>query len=106
MRWYRQLYIGENAKGKKDNIINKIKENKWQRDIYVIALPSNPENLLDIYPAKVLLQSHFQKQDIWILGIAKGYQEAIEGAGRIIVSIYEITKGFAIKEYFKNQMFE
>ena len=40
------------------------------------------------------------------MGIAKGYQEAIEGAGRIIVSIYEVTKGFAIKEYFKNQMFE
>lgn len=106
MKWYQQLYVGDNAKRKKDKIIEKIKKNKWQRDIYVIALSSNPENLLDIYPAKVLLQPYFQKQDIWILGIAKGYEEGIEGAGRIVASIYEAAKGFPIKEYFNNQMFE
>jgi len=99
MKWYRCLYIGEQAKKDRHRIISKIRHNKLQAGIYVITLAFNQRDLLDIYPSYVLRQKYFQKQDYLIVGIAKGYKEAVELATTIVTEVYTETGTFGIREY-------
>lgn len=99
MKWYRHLYMGEQARKNRYRIIGKIRHNKLQMDVYVITLASNPSDLLDIYPSYVLRQKHFQKQEYLVVGIAKGYEEAVEVAAKIVTEVYTKTGTFGIREY-------
>lgn len=99
MKWYRHLYMGEQARKNKHKIVKKIRYNQPQIDIYVITLAQNQYDLLDIYPAYVLLQKYFQKQEYFIVGIAKGYKEALEVVTRIVMEVYTQTGTFDIKKY-------
>lgn len=99
MKWYRSLYVGKTAAKDKYKIIGKIKWHKPQLDAYVITLASNPANLLDIYSANNLLFKYVRKQDMLIVGIARGYEEALEEVMHIIMDVYTETGGFSVRDY-------
>jgi len=50
MRWYDDLYVGYNLLDKKRQVMWKIKRGKQQFNKYVITLPFNDYDVLDIYP--------------------------------------------------------
>lgn len=99
MIWYEDLYVGESIIHKKNKIKWKIRHNAGQIDIYVIALASNKENLLDIIPAQELLLKGYPKRQLSIIGLAKGYQEAVEVAASVVDEVYHETGGFAVRSY-------
>ena len=49
MKWYRKLYIGENAKKDKYKVFGHIRKNRFCADTFLITLASNTCNILDIY---------------------------------------------------------
>ena len=104
MKWYRKLYLGDNAKDEKYRIIGKVRTSKFQIDTYLITLSNNPNNLMDIYSAKFLLQPHFKKahilDDIYVIGIAKGRDEAFQVIEMIISEVYTKTGEFKLREYY------
>ena len=55
MQWYSHLYVGKKAKRHRYAIIQGIREEKLQPEVYVITSPQNGENLCDIYPSALLL---------------------------------------------------
>lgn len=91
MHWYCHLYVGEKAKRHRFAMIQAIRENRLSPLAYVITPASNGNNLLDIYPAAMLLMPGFPKDDLWILGIASGYWEALELVRKIVDDIYQRT---------------
>lgn len=99
MTWYDDLYVGESIIHKTNKIKWKICHNAGQLNIYVITLASNGSNLLDIIPAKELLQKGYPKHELYIVGLAKGYEEAVEVAVSIVDLVYQKTGGFAIRSY-------
>lgn len=105
MKWYRKLYLGENAKKSKYKIIGRVRTSKFQRDTYLITLSPNPGSLLEIYSAVYLLQPYFKKahvlDNITVLGIARGREEAFQVVEKIISDVYSNTGGFGLKEYYK-----
>lgn len=105
MKWYRKLYLGDNAKCSKYKIIGRVRTGKFQMDTYLITLSNNPNNLLDMYSAKFLLQPYFKKShvldDIYVIGIAKGRDEAFQVITNIISDVYSNTGGFQLREYYK-----
>ena len=56
LNWYKRLYVGDNAKKKKKQLIRKINMGAGVIDVYLITLAQNPENQLDIFPANELKQ--------------------------------------------------
>lgn len=100
MIWYKDFYAGESIASEKKKVKWKIMHNAGQLDIYVIALGSAEENLLDIIPAWELMQKHYPKLDMLVVGVDKGYDNAIELAGKIVMDIYKETGTFNVKEYF------
>ena len=70
MQWYSHLYVGKKAKRHRYAIIQGIREEKLQPEVYVITSPQNGENLCDIYPSAMLLFPSEKKKERMILGIA------------------------------------
>lgn len=99
MTWYEDLYVGESIVHKTSKIKWKIRHNAGQLNIYVISLASNEANLLDIIPAQELLQKGYRKQDMYVVGLAKGYDEAVEVAVSIVDEVYQNTGTFDIRSY-------
>ncbi|MBS6196731.1 MAG: hypothetical protein KH828_14320 [Clostridiales bacterium] len=84
LKWYKNLYIGDNAKKKAPKIVWKVKHKKVQLDIYLVTLACNPENLLEIIAANQLLQNSLRLRCPMIVGIAVGYGEALELVQQIV----------------------
>lgn len=101
MKWYHDLYLSESIKKKSGRIKWKINHSKLTMDVYVISFASNRDNLLDIIPANVLLQKAYPKEDMHIIGLAKGYYDALELVKDIVEETYLNTGGVDIWEYLK-----
>lgn len=103
MKWYRKLYIGENAKKDKYKCIWTYKKEQILCRYILITLASNTCNILDIYSANMLLQPHFKNknvnEEIYVVGLAKGRDEALNLVRDIIDEVYNATGGFDIREY-------
>lgn len=103
MKWYRRLYLGDKAGKAKYKVFGMVRKGRFQMDTFLIMLPSNSENLLDVVPVGVINQPHFKKKnfndELYVVGIAKGRDEALELVRSIIDEVYKNTGGFDIPKY-------
>lgn len=99
MKWYSDLYIGENARKNQNRILRQIRARGKARNIFLVALPANPSNLLDIIPSRFA----FHYDHLHVIGVAKGKQEACEVAASIIDEVYRETGAFDVTRYLKQK---
>ncbi|MDD6481354.1 MAG: hypothetical protein PUF65_03605 [Lachnospiraceae bacterium] len=103
MKWYHNLFVGDSIAGKEKKIKWKINHNAGTLSVYVIAFASNPENLLDIVPAWELRQKSYPKRDMKIIGLARGYDEALEVVRQIVDETYQSTGDVDVWSYLKEE---
>ncbi|MGN0341986.1 MAG: hypothetical protein ACI4DO_04255 [Roseburia sp.] len=103
MRWYGKLYVGESIRKKADRLRWKIEHRAGTVDIYLVAFPSNSENLLDIIPAVELLQKAYPKRTLFIIGMEKGRENAMQMAADILDEVYHKTGSFDVRSYILSQ---
>lgn len=103
MRWYRKLYVSEAIGDKAGRIKWKINHTAGTVSVYVIAFASNPDNLLDIIPAWQLMQKGYPKKDLKIIGLAKGYDDAIALVQQIVEETYANTGDVDVWSYLKEE---
>ncbi len=105
MKWYRGLYMGDNAKKAKYKVFGRIRKGRFQPDTFLIMLPTNTNNILDIVSSNYMLQPHFKKNvykdELYVIGIAQGKDEALELVRGIVDEVYKNTGGFDVGEYLK-----
>lgn len=104
MRWYNDLYVGYNLLDKKRQVIRKIKNGRAQINKYVIALPFNDYDVLDIYPSYVLTQKWYKDSDMVIVGIAEGMEEAMDMVQLVIMDCLNETGEIKVKQYIMEQL--
>lgn len=103
MRWYSNLYLGERIQGKEAKVKSRVERGVPQPSLYLLTLPSNEDNLLDIIPATDLLQKAYPKNSLFIIGIEKGYDAALEMSAAIVNDIYHKTGTFEVQKYILKQ---
>ena len=103
MEWDKNLYVGSSISHKKNQVKWKIIHNAGQLGIYVITLPSNPLNILDVIPAWALMQKSYPRKDKYVIGLAGNYEEALSVAAAIVNDVYTNTGTFQVSEYIKNR---
>ena len=105
MKWYKKLYLSEKAKDSKYKVFWKVKAGKVQKDTFLITLSDHSDNVLDIYSANVLLQPHCKQShvidNIYVVGLAMSYDDALLLVQDIIGEVYANTGGFKIREYLR-----
>lgn len=77
MKFYGNLYVSESLEKKKDKIIERLKNGKFQLSCYVIMLTENPKNQLEFFDSILLMQRNYKKENPFIVGIANCYDEAL-----------------------------
>ncbi len=99
MIWYRFLYADESCASGKEKIKWKIRHNAGMLDTYVVTLSENAGGLLEIISTVELMQRGYPKQELFIVGVAKGYESARDLACQIILEVYHKTGGFHVRKY-------
>lgn len=99
MKYYKNLYMTDAIKKKKDKMIKKMEAGKLIPGIHLITLAVNPKNHLEIWHYPILLQPSFPKDELFVVGITKGYEEALEVVEEILQEVYNKTEGADIRSY-------
>lgn len=108
MKFYHALFVSETLKGKKDEILNKVVSGKLQYKKFLIALTENEKNHLEFFDSVLLIQKAISKDNLFVVGLADGYGEAVELVRQITEMVYTETQGTNIREYLikEQQKFE
>ncbi len=99
MEWYYDLYLGEKIAKKKNKIIYKIKDGKFTPSTYVIVLPRNRRDILETFPIEVLKQKYYKRQNFFVVGLAKGNEEANQVMLDIIQECYRETDTVNVRDF-------
>ena len=105
MIWYKYLYADKSVRRQKAKIKWKIRHNAGMLDVYVITLSSNEGGLLEIISTIELMQKVYPKDRLFVVGIARGYEQARELACSIVMEVYERTGGFRVKDYLMQRQY-
>ncbi len=90
MHYYKYLYVPENLEKKKKKIIRKLNANKLQYDLYLMTLPMGASNQLEIINSLELKQPSYPRENLFVVGFAKGYDEALELVEEITGNVYNV----------------
>ena len=91
----KELVTDEACIKKRNSILRKIRMNAGLMDTYLICLSKN-NDIFDIIDCSNLKQKGYPKKDLYVLGIAKGKESAVELASRLVVSFSKI---YGMKEF-------
>lgn len=103
MKWYHNLYVGDSIADRVKQVKRKLNHHVWIASIYVIAFASNPKNLLDVIPCWELRQRAYPGKNLFIVGLAKGYKEALELVTRIVDETYQNTGNVDVRTYLLSE---
>lgn len=104
MNWYSGLYVSESAKRKQRKIIRKLKTNAGMLDVYLITFASNGVDLFDIISSAYLQQKAVRRNLPMILGIACGYEEAVELMALIVQETIQNTGSVNVRQYLAEKV--
>ena len=104
MKWYGKLYVGPEAVKKQSKIIWKLKCGAGMLNIYLVTLASNGKDLFDILPSHLLKQKALRRDLLMIVGIAVGYEEAVDLGVVIVEETIQKTGGTDVRQYLKDKL--
>ncbi len=104
LNWYKNLYVGNHAE--KD-----VKKTIWRLDhgagvvgYYLITLPAGEKNQLEIISSVYLKQKSLRRICPVVVGIAKGYDEALFLVQQIVSEVYEQTGTAGVRKYLEERI--
>ncbi len=103
MQYYHNLYVSSSLQGKQEQILKNIQNNTIQFNKYLIVLKEFGKNPLEIYDSVLRVQKLLQDDHVLLVGVADGYDEALELTRRITQEVYDATAGTDIKGYLISQ---
>ena len=94
------LYLGESiASEKLDKLKKRLEKKPLLANVYLITPAKNPADQLDIFDARQLIQPHYKKEEFLILGIAAGYEKAMQLIEQITRECLDATGDCNLREY-------
>lgn len=97
--FYCHLYMNENLKKKEAKIKKKLSANNLQPSIYVIAFSQSPQNQLDFFSSLLLKQHIYENTPLFLVGLADGYDSALELIRQITEEVFAATQSVDIRHY-------
>ena len=97
MKFYKNLYVGEGIKNP-NKVKWKLRHNAGQFNVYVITLAGGRDQL-EIFHCAFLQQEYYKKYPPYIIGIASGYDEAVDIVIEITQAAIEVNGSPDLKKY-------
>lgn len=100
VRYHSNLYLSEGITEKKlDKIKKKLEKKPLLSGVFLIAVSANPSDQLDIFDARQLVQSYYEKNPPYVIGIAGSREEAVTLVEQIVQECLRERGDCALKEY-------
>lgn len=100
LKYAPNLYLGESiASEKLDKLKKRLDKKPLLANVYLITPARNPADQLDIFDARQLVQPHYKKEEFLVLGIASGYEEALQLIEQIAEECLESRGDCNLREY-------
>lgn len=100
MRFHEEMFVGEEARKRKQQILWNLERGKRQKDVFVITLAEGAGKLLELYSGDALQIKQFRTPERTIVGLAVGQDEANQVLLRLVDSVYQQTGGLEMRRYF------
>lgn len=98
-RSLKNLYYGEKAAEKKEEIARSIRAGKPLPGLYLILFASNGVDQLDIIPSYFALRKHITERRPVLAGICFGRQEAFETVERMAADAFRVTGACRLQSF-------
>jgi len=100
--YYPELYLGKGINGKKlDRIKKKLENEPLLSGVFLITISRNASDQLEIYHARQLSQSYYQKNPPCVVGIASSHKEAVALVEKIVEDCLRDRGDCALKEFLR-----
>lgn len=99
MEFYCHMYFSEDLRNKKTRIIRGFKQNRLRPDLYLITLAQGSQNQLEFFSGLLLKQKIFRTEDLFVVGVASGYDEALYLTEEIVGEVCKKTKTAKVRQY-------
>lgn len=103
MKFYKNLYVSEALEKKKEKIINKLCSGKYPLTVYLLTLIEEGENQLEFFSTTMLWQKMVADDELFVVGIASGYDDAAYLVKEIAEEVYQETGGLDIRAYIRER---
>ncbi|MEG1458748.1 MAG: hypothetical protein RSB37_09950 [Acetivibrio sp.] len=100
IRWSNELYLDESIRKNPEKWKQKVEGGKLPLNVYCICLASNEHNLFDILNGNELFFRYYRTRDLYIAGLAKTQEDALDLLQDMIEDMYQKTGDIKVNEYF------
>ena len=102
MEFYRELYVSRSLKKREKRIIEGLKKKRFRKDLYLIVLAQGKQNPLEFFSVLLLKQHIFEDAGLFVVGLADGYEGALELTEEIVQDVYQKTNDVSLREFNLN----
>ena len=99
IRLYCDLYVSECWQEKKEKIIKRLVDNRLQPQVYVITLAQGEQNYLEFFSSVLLNQRIYKETELFVVGIAAGYWEAVSMIKDMTERVYKETGDANVRQF-------
>lgn len=114
--WYNSLYMDDSVKENEEKCRRIIgKRTKWQKfpwkflpfkkSYYTIILANNKDNLFEIVNTNQMFFKYYEHTNVYIVGVSRDYEGAVEILRQIMTSGYRGDKEFDPRKVFTRDCF-
>lgn len=103
IKCYCDPYTGASVANKKNQYILNLMNEKFSHSVHLITLAQGTQNHLEIFASSLLCQHIYDEKEIFIVGIAGKYYEAVELVEKIVQDVLEQTGKPDIRDYIETQ---
>lgn len=120
--WYDSLYMDDSVRRKKEKckriIEKKVSRSKsprnnfsWKnvlfgKNYYIIILANNTHNLFEIMNTNQMFFKYYEHTDVYVVGVSKDYEGAVEILRQIMTDGYRRDKEFDPRKVFTRDCFQ
>ena len=104
MKWAKKLIYGEEAGKKRTGYVMKLKMGKGIFGLSAIVVNPDSPNQMEIVDSKQLMWKKYPKDDLILIGLAKGEEEACEVVEKLANRSFEATGSYDLKAYVLEHM--
>ena len=107
MRWMKHLYIGDQAENRQKELRQRIARGGRTLNAHVLMPAANPQDQVDILPARFLRQPYYRRQeDLIIVGLAGGKADAVQLLLRITDECVRRTGSGDLRQFLAERIRE
>ena len=99
--WANDLRCSEKTEKAVRRLKRRIMTGRILHKVYCVTIPQNPQNVMDVIPARDLKRRPYQSMTVKVIGMAKGEAESRELVRSMVEELYQKTGGFDAEQYYR-----